>query len=40
MYSFSNKVFASWDYCIINENTAKVKAQNILKDIKVCIVEP
>ncbi|KAK2571995.1 Transmembrane channel-like protein 7 [Acropora cervicornis] len=32
--SFCNKVFASWDYCISNENTAKVKSQNIVQSIR------
>ena len=34
--SFCNKVFASWDYCICDENTAKVKSQNIVQTVKVC----
>lgn len=34
--SFCNKVFASWDYCICDENMAKVKSQNIVQTVKVC----
>ena len=34
--SFCNKVFASWDYCICDENTAKIKSQNIVQTVKVC----
>lgn len=33
--SFCNKVFASWDYCISDENTAKIKSQNIVQTVKV-----
>lgn len=34
--SFCNKVFASWDYCICDENTAKIKSQSIVQTVKVC----
>lgn len=34
--SYCNKVFASWDYCISDENTAKIKSQNIVQIVKVC----
>ncbi|XP_015762502.1 PREDICTED: transmembrane channel-like protein 7 [Acropora digitifera] len=37
--SFCNKVFASWDYCISNENTAKVKSQNIVQSIRAELAE-
>ena len=35
--SFCNKVFASWDYCISDENTAKVKSQNIVQTVRVSV---
>lgn len=34
--SFCNKVFASWDFCISDENTANIKSQNIVQTVKVC----
>ncbi|EDO48330.1 predicted protein [Nematostella vectensis] len=38
-YSYCNKAFASWDYCIDDENTARVKSQNIVQDIKAGLAE-
>ncbi|KXJ26662.1 transmembrane channel-like protein 7 [Exaiptasia diaphana] len=38
-YSYCNKVFASWDYCIEDENTANVKSQNIYQDINAELAE-
>lgn len=35
--SFCNKIFASWDYCISDENTAKVKSQNIVQTVRVSV---
>ena len=35
--SFCNKVFASWDYCISDENAAKVKSQNIVQTVRVSV---
>lgn len=35
--SFCNKIFASWDFCICDENTAKVKSQNIVQTIRVSV---
>ncbi|XP_046854869.1 transmembrane channel-like protein 7 isoform X2 [Xenia sp. Carnegie-2017] len=32
-HSFCNKVFASWDFCITDEKTAKIKSQNFTKDV-------
>lgn len=37
--SFCNKVFASWDYCISDENTAKIKSQNIVQTVKAELAE-
>lgn len=37
--SFCNKVFASWDYCISDENTAKVKSQNIVQTVRAELAE-
>ena len=34
-YSFCNKVFASWDFCITDEKTAKIRSQNFINDIEV-----
>ncbi|XP_031555881.1 transmembrane channel-like protein 7 [Actinia tenebrosa] len=38
-YSYCNKVFAAWDYCISEENTANVKCQNIVQDINAELAE-
>lgn len=35
--SFCNKAFASWDFCISDENAAKVKSQNIVQTVRVSI---
>ena len=35
--AFCNKIFASWDYCISDENTAKVKSQNIVQTVRVSV---
>ncbi|KAJ7371092.1 Transmembrane channel-like [Desmophyllum pertusum] len=37
--SYCNKVFASWDFCISDENTAKVKSQNIVQTVKAELAE-
>lgn len=37
--SFCNKIFASWDFCICDENTAKVKSQNIVQTIRAELAE-
>lgn len=37
--SFCNKVFASWDYCICDENTAKIKSQSIVQTVKAELAE-
>lgn len=37
--SFCNKIFAAWDYCISNENTAKVKSQNIVQTVRAELAE-
>ena len=34
-YSFCNKAFASWDFCITDEKTAKIRSQNFINDIEV-----
>ncbi|XP_028413133.1 transmembrane channel-like protein 7 [Dendronephthya gigantea] len=33
-YSFCNKAFASWDFCITDEKTAKIRSQNFFNDIE------
>jgi len=33
--SFCNKIFAGWDFCITNENAAKLKRSSLLYEIKV-----
>ncbi|CAB3988804.1 transmembrane channel 7 [Paramuricea clavata] len=33
-YSFCNKAFASWDFCITDEKTAKIRSQNFINDIE------
>ncbi|PFX22961.1 transmembrane channel-like protein 7 [Stylophora pistillata] len=37
--SFCNKVFAAWDYCISDENTAKIKSQSIVQIVKAELAE-
>ncbi|KAL9956729.1 hypothetical protein ACROYT_G038252 [Oculina patagonica] len=37
--SFCNKVFASWDFCISDENTANIKSQNIVQTVKAELAE-
>ena len=37
-YSFCNKVFASWDYCITSEKAADLKKKNIHQDIQVSYI--
>ena len=34
-YSYCNKVFASWDYCIFNDKAASLKKKNIYQDLQV-----
>ena len=36
-YSYCNKAFASWDYCTMDENAAKIKHQSIVQDINVSL---
>jgi len=38
-YSFCNKVFASWDYCITSEKAADLKKKNIHQDIQAELAE-
>ncbi|KAK3756000.1 hypothetical protein QZH41_013187 [Actinostola sp. cb2023] len=38
-YSYCNKVFGAWDFCIEDENTANVKKQNIFQDINAELAE-
>lgn len=38
-YSFCNKAFASWDYCTMDENAAKIKHQSIVQDINAELAE-
>lgn len=33
--SFCNKVFAGWDFCITNENAARLKRSSLLYELKV-----
>ena len=34
-YSYSNKIFASWDYCITSDKAAGLKKKNIYQDFQV-----
>ena len=36
-YSFCNKTFASWDFCITDGKTARIRSQNFFNDIEVKI---
>lgn len=38
-YSYCNKAFASWDYCTMDENAAKIKHQSIVQDINAELAE-
>lgn len=33
--SFCNKIFAGWDFCITNENAAKLKRSSLLYELRV-----
>lgn len=33
--SFCNKIFAGWDFCITNENAARLKRSSLLYELRV-----
>ncbi|KAK7913571.1 hypothetical protein WMY93_013782 [Mugilogobius chulae] len=37
--SFCNKIFAGWDFCITNENAAKLKSSSLLYELKTDLEE-
>lgn len=37
--SFCNKIFAGWDFCIINENAAKLKKSSLLYELRTDLEE-